>query len=166
MLAIRNIVFVRIDERLLHGQVVTAWVANSGCNVIYIIDDELERNTMLVGLYSKLAPRGTSCHVLSIAKAVESLLTEPSDVKEKIMLLVKTPQVLENLVMAGIQLKSINLGNMASNKERKLFVESVYASPEEIASMGKMVEQGISIVYQVSPYSRAVDVKAILEKKK
>ena len=165
MLSIKNIVFARIDERLLHGQVVTAWVASSGCNVIYIIDDSLARNVMMVGLYNKLAPRGTSCHLLSTAKAVELLLTEPNDEKEKIMLLAKTPQVLENLVEAGVYLKSINLGGMALNKEREVFIENVSASPEEIASMARMVGEGIPIIYQVSPHSRPVDVKVVLKRK-
>lgn len=166
MKAIRNVVFARIDERLLHGQVVTAWVAASGCNVIYVIDDAIAKNAMMVGLYKKLAPRGTSCHLLSTEKAEELLLAEPSDSKEKIMLLVKVPQVLEKLIEAGVQINSINLGGMGLNKEREVFIENVSASPEEIDSMRRIIEKGIPIIYKVSPHSKPVDVRTILEGRK
>lgn len=164
--SIRNIVFARIDERLLHGQVVTAWVAASGCNVIYVIDDTLAKNAMMVALYKKLAPRGTTCHLLSTDKAVELLLSEPSDSKEKIMLLVKVPQVLEKLIDAGVRIESINLGGMGLNKGREVFIENVSASPEEIESMRRIIKKGIPIIYRISPHSKPVDVKGILESRK
>ena len=158
----KNIVFSRIDERLLHGQVVTAWVADAGCNEIYIVDDATAQNTMIRNLYRKLAPAATKCDVLTVAQAIQLLSGETNN--EKIMLLVKIPQTLEALVNGGIGIDKINLGGMGLNKNRKPFVENVSASPEEIASMERMLNQGITIIYQVSPYSPQRDVSKIIEK--
>lgn len=162
---IKDIVLARIDERLLHGQVVMTWVADVGCNTIYVIDDSTAKSAMLLNMYSKLAPKNTTCEVLTTQKAIELLSAEPGS-NEKIMLLVKIPQVLEALVEAGVVLKKINLGGMGLNKERKPFFENVSASPEEIASMQRMIGKGIAITYQVAPYSKSVEVNKIIEKLK
>ena len=158
----KNIVFSRIDERLLHGQVVTAWVANSGCNEIYVVDDATAKNTMIRNLYRKLAPAGTKCDVLSVQEALELLSGEPGG--ERIMLLVKVPQALEALSDGGIILDKINLGGMGLNKNRQPFIDNVSASPEEIRSMKRMLERGIGITYQVSPNAPQRDVSRIIEK--
>ncbi len=160
----KNIVFARIDERLLHGQGVTAWVGDVGCTQIYVIDDLTAKNMMIVGLYRKLAPPGTACDVISVQKAIEILSSEPSNKKEKVMLLVKIPQVLEALIDAGIKLENVNLGGMGLNNERKPFIDNVSASSEEIASMSRMIDKGVNITYQVAPYSKATDVSKVINK--
>jgi len=159
---IKNVVFSRIDERLLHGQVVTAWVADAGCNEIYVVDDATAKNTMIRNLYRKLAPTDTKCDVVTVEQAITLLSGEPGS--EKIMLLVKVPQTLEALVEGGIELTRINLGGMGLNKSRKPFVENVSASPEEIDSMKRMLARGIAITYQMSPHSPHRDVRRIIEK--
>ena len=140
----------------------TAWVADSGCNEIYVVDDMTAKNTMIRNLYRKLAPAATKCDVLSIEQAIALLSGAPGS--EKIMLLVKVPQTLEALVDGGIALTRINLGGMGLNKNRKPFVENVSASPEEIRSMKRMLDRGIDITYQMSPHNPPRDVRRIIEK--
>ena len=160
----KNIVFARIDERLLHGQVVTAWVNDVACTQIYVIDDLTAKNVLIVNLYKKLAPPGTICDVVSVQKAIEILKGEPVDKKERVMLLVKVPQVLEALVDAGVQIDKINLGGMGLNNERKPFIDNVSASEDEVLSMKRMIDKGVNITYQVSPYSKTTDVSKVINK--
>lgn len=160
---IRNIVFARIDERLIHGQVVTAWVGNANCNVICVIDDATARNTMISKLYSRLAPEGTTCGVYSTQAAIDLLLTEPADKEERIMLLAKVPQVFEALINGGVDLKEVNLGGMGLSRDRKPFHDNVSANREEVDSMKRMIEKGVVITYQVAPYSKAVNVRRIID---
>ena len=160
---IRNVVFARIDERLIHGQVVTAWVGNTNCNVIYVIDDMTAKNPMVSKLYGRLAPAGTTCQVLSTTQAIDQLRKEPPDSEERIMLLAKVPQVFEALVDSGIQMKELNLGGMGLSRNRKPLYDNVSANQEEIDSMRRMIEKGVAMTYQVAPYSKALSVKKIIE---
>ena len=54
----RNIVLTRIDDRLIHGQVVTAWIKQYPINRILIIDDELSQNRLMQRIYKAAAPMG------------------------------------------------------------------------------------------------------------
>jgi mannose/fructose/N-acetylgalactosamine-specific phosphotransferase system component IIB len=155
-------VFARIDERLIHGQVVTAWVGNTNCNTILVIDDATARNTMIATMYSRLAPSGTTCMVYSVEKAIAELTGE-GDKGERIMLLAKTPQVFEALVNGGVPLTQINLGGMGLSRDRKPFYDNVSASLEEIECMKRLIAKGVDMTYQVAPYSKAVSVKKIIE---
>ena len=47
----RNIVLTRIDDRLIHGQVVTAWIRRYPINCILIVDDELAQNRLMERIY-------------------------------------------------------------------------------------------------------------------
>ena len=49
---------VRVDDRLIHGQVVTTWINHTQSNRIIIVDDELVKNEFLAGIYAMAAPRG------------------------------------------------------------------------------------------------------------
>ena len=50
--------YVRIDDRLIHGQVVTAWIKQYPINKILIIDDELSQNRLMERIYKAAAPMG------------------------------------------------------------------------------------------------------------
>ena len=52
----KNILVTRIDDRLIHGQVVTAWIKQYPINKILIIDDELSRNKLMERIYKAAAP--------------------------------------------------------------------------------------------------------------
>ena len=52
----KNIVLTRIDDRLIHGQVVTAWIKQYPINKILIIDDELSQNRLMERIYKAAAP--------------------------------------------------------------------------------------------------------------
>ena len=54
----KNIVLTRIDDRLIHGQVVTAWIKQYPINKILIIDDELSQNRLMERIYKAAAPMG------------------------------------------------------------------------------------------------------------
>ena len=68
------------------------------------------------------------------------------------------------MIDAGIKLEKINLGGIGLNNERKPFIDNVSASPEEIASMSRMIDKGVNITYQVAPYSKAMDVSKVIKK--
>lgn len=138
-------------------------MGNVNCNAIIVVDDATARNAMIATMYSRLAPSGTTCVVLSTEKAISELLSEPPNKNERVMLLAKTPQVFEALVDGGVTLKEINLGGMGLSRDRKPFYDNVSASSDEIECMKRLMEKGVSVTYQIAPYSKAVNVKRIIE---
>lgn len=157
----RNVLVTRIDDRLIHGQVVTAWIKVYPINKILIIDDELSKNQLMLRIYKAAAPTGVEVVLMNQEDAAEYLLDDP--VKgENIMVLVKIPEVIEKIINQGYETSKIILGGMGASEKRKRFNRNVSASEEEIASFRRIVDKGIKIVYQLVPNDREMDIKELL----
>lgn len=158
----KNIVLCRIDDRLIHGQVVTSWVKQTGGNKIIIVDDVLAKDVFMQKILKAAAPPDVKVEVLNTADATDVLKEEPAS-GEKIIILVKTPQTLERLIGEGVELPKIILGGMGAKDGRKKFNRNVSASSEEVDSMKRIIERGTQIYYQLVPTETAVSVSKLLE---
>lgn len=157
----RNIAVTRIDDRLIHGQVVTAWVKQTDANTIVIVDDPLTKDVFMQKIIRSAAPTGIDVRVMGTEEAA-AFLAEESDANEKIIVLVKGPGVLESLVDAGIALPVIVLGGMGSKAGRKKFNRNVSASPEEVECMKRLEEKGSTVQFQLVPDDKPVPLSKML----
>lgn len=158
----KNIVLCRIDDRLIHGQVVTSWVKQTGGNRIIIVDDALTKDLFMQKILKAAAPRDVSVDVLSVGDGTAVLKEEPG-MGEKVIILVKMPQIPEQLIEGGVELPRIVLGGMGAKEGRKKFNRNVSASQEEMDSMKRMIAGGTQIVYQLVPTESPTDVRKMLE---
>lgn len=156
----RNLVLVRIDDRLIHGQVVTAWIKHTNGNRILIIDEKLINDRMMQRVLKAAAPPEVSVDVLTIANAA-ALLKEDAPPGECIIILVKTPDVLERLADSGVELKKIILGGMGNNPQRKRYGKSFSASDEEVACIKRMMEKGIVAEFQMVPDDKPIKAEKL-----
>lgn len=157
----RNIVLTRIDDRLIHGQVVTAWIRRYPINRILIVDDELSKNRLMERIYRAAAPVGTEVLIKPVQEAA-AFLREDGERGENILILVKVPQVIEALLEGEVEIKKVILGGMAAGKGRKTFIRNVSASREEIECMRRISEKGIELSYQLVPDEKETDLKKLL----
>ncbi|MDD3337366.1 MAG: PTS sugar transporter subunit IIB [Lachnospiraceae bacterium] len=157
----RTIVLTRIDDRLIHGQVVTAWVKKVNCNRILIVDDPLTKDVFMQKILKSAAPIGMHVDVKGVADAT-AFLTEPEEKDEKILILVKTPQPLEALADAGVVLPTIILGGMGAKAGRKKFNRNVSASEEEVACLKRLSEKVSTVQYQLVPDEKPMLLEKLL----
>ncbi len=158
----KDIVLCRIDDRLIHGQVVTAWVKQTDGNRIIVVDDPLSKDMFMQKILKAAAPPNIKVDVLTAEAAADLLKGEPVE-GERVIILVKVPEVLESLINSGVVFERIILGGMGAKAGRKKFNRNVSAGPEEIAAMKRIVEKGTNIYFQLVPTEKAVDVKKLLE---
>jgi len=154
----RELVLVRIDDRLIHGQVVTQWMSAVHGSRILIIDEQLLKNAMMVRMLKAVAPTGITVDVKSMADAIEDLKQE-TEKKENLVILVKVPEVLEALIDNGITIPKIILGGIGLTPQRKRFNKNVSASPDEVACMKRIIQKGVPMYYQLVPSDKAVNVE-------
>jgi PTS system mannose-specific IIB component len=102
-------------------------------------------------------------HTLTLSDA-SSYLRNTGEGDERIILLTKTPGVMEYLLEEGVSIDRIILGGMGMKAGRKRFNKNVSASEEEISSMKRIVSRGVDIDYQMVPKERPVNVKKLLSK--
>lgn len=157
----RNIVFSRVDDRLIHGEVVTAWTPRLRANRIVIIDDVVAADTFNKRVVKLLAPSGVKVDVFSTEEGISELQKEFND-KERILLLTKTPLTFARLAAGGVELKQVNLGGMGIRGERKTFVKNVACDQEEIEAIKEMVDKGIHVYYQLVPEQRITEITDLI----
>lgn len=158
-----SVLVARIDDRLIHGQVVTAWVKAYPITDIVIVDDELAGNALMQRIYRAAAPTGVTVEVWSLAAACDALTGQPAG-SARYLVLAKTPQAFENLIEAGVPISKIVLGGMGSGPGRTTLIRNISASPDERASLKRLIDRGVSVVYQMVPSDREVDISAALRK--
>ena len=106
-----EISLVRIDDRLIHGQVVTAWLKYYPSDVIVIVDDGVAKDSLMQRVLRAAAPKGSKVIAKSVADTIDYINGGEHD-KEKVMLIAKGPEPIEQLVDGGVAIKAVVLGGM------------------------------------------------------
>ncbi len=157
----KNIVLTRIDDRLIHGQVITAWVKHIKCDTVLIVDDSLSKNSMMQRIYKAAAPTGLNVEITNEPDAVEYLKADDGH-DHNVIILVKIPQVIENLKGLGVSINSVILGGMGSNHERKKLIRNVFSSAEENECFKRLIESGCTVEYQIVPAEKSTDISKLI----
>ena len=157
----KNIVLTRIDDRLIHGQVITAWIKRYCITQILIIDDELAASRLMQRIYTAAAPIGVGINIKSVRDAV-NFLHEKTAQDEKYLVLVKVPDIIEAMLDNDIEIEKVILGAMGAKKSRKPFNRNVYANSEEVESFQRIIGRGVEVFYQLLPNDKAVAIMNVL----
>lgn len=152
----KQIVFARIDDRLIHGQVMTAWLKQCDANEVVIIDNELCKDTFVVMMMKSLIPSTISLKVFNDADAASYLKEDGKG--EKILILVKTPQAVLMLMNNGITLEYLNIGGMGMKAGRRKLYKNIAASDEERGVFRELLNRELVMKVQVVPTEKAEDL--------
>ncbi|KUK08932.1 MAG: Protein-N(Pi)-phosphohistidine--sugar phosphotransferase [Caldanaerobacter subterraneus] len=155
------IVLTRIDDRLIHGQVMTAWVKFTQANRIMIIDEGVAKDPFMVKVLKMAAPPGIKVDIYDVEQAVE-VLKENDSTNEKIIILVKHPVVIETLLEKGIEIKKLNVGGMGAAPGRKALYKNISISKEEREIFQRILDKGTDIFIQIVPDEKEVDIKKFI----
>lgn len=157
----RNIVLARVDDRLIHGEVVSVWTPSLSVNCIIIVDDIVAKDTFNTRILKALAPSGVTIEIYSVEEGAEALKAE-GNAKERIMILTKTPVVFDKLHACGVELKEVNLGGMGIRNERKPFIKNVACDEGEINCIRNLVNKGVRVYYQLVPEQKVISVEGYI----
>lgn len=155
-----NILLSRIDERLIHGQVMTRWITGLYVTRIILIDDTIAKDDFMVDVLMLSAPVGVEVQVLSVEDAVKFIASDDSSTKT--MLLFKDIRYVKALADAGFLVPRLNIGNIGSSPIRKGVTREVFMSPEEQNMAKELCEKGMYIYIQKLPSDKEQDIMALL----
>lgn len=128
--------FIRVDDRLVHGQVVTAWIKQLNAKKIFVVDDLAASNPII----SKALIMATPKHVELVIKSVEDAKTSISELnEEQTMLITKAPVNVNALIEANDSFNwTINVGNIGMAKGREKFAQTVHLDEENLAAINNL----------------------------
>lgn len=149
-----NIVFTRVDNRLVHGQVGNVWVTASGANLILVVDDDVANDPLQQALMKMTADAvGVQIRFFSVQKTIDIIgKASPS---QKIFIVAKTPFVIEQLVKNGVPISTCNIGNMHKSEGKRVLHEvHVYVDDEDVACFERLKDRGVNVYIQITPNDR------------
>lgn len=146
-----EIVLNRVDDRLIHGQVMTGWLGLRRASAIWIADDAVATNPMMLDIFRFAAPSGIKIEAFTIDKIAEKL-RDLSSGHDRIILLAKVPKTFLRLLEKGYKASDINYGAMAHKANSRNVASNCDLLPEEIADTERLHQQGIRIWIQLVPF--------------
>lgn len=139
-----DIRLVRIDDRLIHGQVAMVWSRESGANRIIVVSDEVANDPIRSTLVKQAGPPGIKVNVLDIAKAGR-VYKNPKYENEKVFYLFTEPGDIVRLIEEGVPIKEVNVGGMQYQNGKKQITKAVSVSDEDIEQFYKLDQLGVSL---------------------
>lgn len=155
-----EIVLARIDDRLIHGQVMTAWLQFTGGNHIVIVDDATAGDEFTKSIMSMAVPSGIKLSILGIDDGAALLANVPDG--HKIIVLAKEPQTYLSLIGKGVKFEEIIIGGMGARKDRKTFHKNISASEEEKEAFRKIVGNDVKMKIHVIPDQGSQAIEGLL----
>ncbi len=155
-----NLVFTRIDDRLIHGQVCTAWLKSlPTVKHVLVVDDKTAKDPFMGEMFALLIPEHISIEVRTIEEAIKIMkdgLPKPT------MMIVKVPDTIKQLVDNGIDIDFLNIGGMGMSAGRKKLFQNISASDAERDIFRELIAKGVKIEVQIIPAAKQTDIAKLL----
>ena len=157
----KNLVLTRIDDRLIHGQVMTAWIKNRKANQVVIVDDGVANDDYMIEVLEMAIPEEIAIGIFTKEEGVQFFsqgLDEPT------ILLAKGPGVLKYLVDHGIDIEEIDVGGMGAREDRSVLYKNISTSPSENEEFEELLKKNVNVYIQVMPQNKPVSISEYLKK--
>lgn len=157
-------VLARIDSRLLHGQVATAWTKTTGPTRIIVVSDAVAKDELRKKLIQQAAPPGVKAHVVPIDQMIKLAKDDQHFGGQRALLLFENPEDVLRAVDGGVPLDTINVGSMAHSPGKVQPNKVLAFSQEDIDTFNKLKEKGLKFDVRKVPNDSKGDMNEILKK--
>lgn len=154
---------IRIDERLIHGQVATMWTNALHLTRLMVIGDDIVKNDIQKTALKTACPHGVHLSILT-AKGAARRINSGKYKGQTILILVKNPGVLKELIDNGVKLPEINVGNMSTKANSRQVAKSVAVTEEDIDDFKYLDKKGCHLYHQMVPAEDKDDFMKLLSK--
>lgn len=147
-----NILLARIDNRLIHGQIVCLWAGAVGANLIVVADDETAENEIEKSVMKMAASSlGFDTRFFTIQKTID-IIDQASD-DQHILLICQTPKDLRRVIEGGVKIKEVDIGNLYYDEGEEKLTDKVSVSKEDVKDLNFIKKHVDKIYIQDTPDS-------------
>lgn len=153
----------RVDDRLIHGQVMTKWSKGFNTNALFVVDNPTAKDPFMKDIYTmSTASSGMTIKVLSTDEVVE-YWTKSNFEKYKVILLFKTISAVKEVIDKGLPITKLNVGGIAKTKESKFVIPSVGLKQSDAEILKELDSKGVEVFFQTVPDTKSVTLKDALK---
>lgn len=157
-----GIIAVRIDERLIHGQVANLWTTKLQASRIMVVDNEIIKSDIQKTALKLAKPAGVNLSILGTKKSSANILAGKYD-SQKVFLVVKRPETLVEMIKNGVKFDTINVDNMSQKDDSQHLTQSINVTDADYDAFHEILDAGVKITAQMVPSDPIKDFASILK---
>ena len=155
---------VRVDERLVHGQVAVGWTSNSGANTILVANDEAQNDKIKAMALDLAKPAGVKLYIRSVEESGSIVEKFASAKKAQVLVLVRTvPDALKLIKESNGVIKELNVGGLKFEEGKHKLNEFVAVSDEDIKDLNEIQEMGVKLDFRMLPRDKRLNLNDLLK---
>lgn len=156
------IVLYRVDERLIHGQVVVGWGGQLEPDRIVVVDDPLAESPWEQELYAVGVPGGVVAEFVSVDTATRRLPAWQQS-SERVILLTRDIASMARLAAAGSMVGAhVNIGGVHHAPGRTRILRYVFLGDAEREALRGLAATGVQVEAQDVPGARRVELEELV----
>jgi mannose/fructose/N-acetylgalactosamine-specific phosphotransferase system component IIB len=156
-----SVVLYRIDDRLIHGQVVVGWGQRLGIGFIVLVDEDVRANEWEQELYRMGVPPSMEVIFASVAEAAARLPDWERDARKGIVL-TGDVATMEKLCAAVPGARRVNVGGIHAREGRTERLRYVFLSAVEARALKALADQGVEVAAQDLPTAKPVPISDLV----
>ncbi len=153
---------LRIDDRLLHGQVAFAWTKSLGVDAIVVANDQVVNDSLIKMSIKMAAPPDVKLAVRSIEDTVK-LIENPKVQNMSLFVVVKTPEDALRLAKLTDQVQHINVGGIRKEPGREMLTRAVFVNDDDIQIFNELVSMGREVEIRQVPTESKKNIIELLK---
>lgn len=150
---------IRVDYRMVHGQIVAKWIKFRPVDRLILADDSLVEDEFMGDIYRMAVP-GFEVDIVKLSDIGKAI----SRKDDEILLIFKNVNTAYDAFKAGLELPELNVGAVQNNAERKSVVQGVSLSKDEYEMLREMKLAGVRVFLQPIPENDPVNLDSIEKK--
>ncbi len=155
-----SIVLIRVDDRLIHGQIIEGWLPSTRAQELIIANDELADDELQRMILESAIPFSVTLIIDSVDN-IAAILQDDSSSDVRRMVIVDKPMDALRLKKAGVDFDSLNLGNLADSQIKKCLSRSISVGEECLNILEEIMDEGIRISIQSVPFEKPVQLDSL-----
>lgn len=152
----------RIDDRLIHGQVIVGWGQPLGLGFIVLVDDTVADSEWEQELYRLGVPPAVEVLFATVAEAAGNIAGYCADPRVGILLTGTAEAMLQLVASAGVTIAAVNVGGIHHREDRAQKLRYVFLNDHEERALKDIEEHGAVVTAQDLPSARPLSLPEIL----
>jgi mannose/fructose/N-acetylgalactosamine-specific phosphotransferase system component IIB len=145
------IVLVRVDDRLIHGQILEGWLPSTRAQELIVANDSLAQDYLQKMIMQSAIPYSINLIIDSV-DGIASFLREQENTDVRRMIIVDNPVDALRLKHAGVRFAELNLGNVISREVTVCLSRTVSLGGDSLCALRRILKEGIRVKIQAVPY--------------
>ena len=152
---------VRIDDRLIHGQVVLGWARVLKPDRIVVANDRIAKNQWERKFYTASVPPRIKVSFLSLEETTVELLNNLYK-SESVLMLFESVKDIHHVIEKGVKLNEVNVGGLHYRQGADELLPYVFLTDEDRSLLRDLVKQGVTLTAQDIPGNSATNINSLV----